>query len=841
MVDSTTVKTLLASLVLVSLTMPAHAGWILKGEALVNTNSNLCLGANFNSTDGNGFGVQLSECQGKENQHWILEGDVLFNVDSDLCLGTDRANLVKGNEIAVRLTDCNDQLNQTLVFEGDAILDINSKRCLEVDRKSSINNNGLMVLLGECNGDDDPILANPEFVLSSNFPHDVTDIKTPYPDVTFDNLAKFAWNEFVALNYPADPNHRGQPLANSKLGDSADARVWESYWHRVEVFPYDGKPVHKGGKAVVTGKPTYRYSPAALNLDAKTFHSNSTSHINPTILENYKQLWNNLDEDSELDIDEMFGRVLTIADFTDENRILYEAKMNEVGFNYILENQLEHLSTRNTFLAAGKSKLQNNGSKCKPISGQVVLPCGSNLGGEGHVEIKAAWRALTKAEMTSNKFYTRKVIHYKAVTEKKKTENKWLVDTYGLIGLHIIHKTVNFPSFTYATFEHVDNIGNPSLKKATIGYIDQITQKGRGKGDKFDDKVIITKRDNPIPGPVAAVNTIAQKALAGTVWQNYQLTGVQAYPSDMKTIRSAASANKSNVNDNSSFFLANIVIESNEELQNFTGKQPGTSKDKKNTWFKGKNVNMGGCMGCHGVAQSKGADFSFLIANAPFTAPEVVGAIIGNITPFPINSYKDVLKMFNTYIMDNPINIEGSPHGPFWNQKKGKGTDAHKEYINFTTGKAYGFKIVECGTNKSNLITLLQGGDLPNITPKNQPGRMPFGGPYFPKIQIDNLEKWIVGGCNEFPVPKKMPPTKEPGLNELLNQGVKSITNYACQTLEGVRNTCGSDYISKVCPKIREKQCATSCNCYNCALPTTVGKGNSSYPSDEYQQYSQCQ
>lgn len=574
--------------------------------------------------------------------------------------------------------------------------------------------------------------------VSPDFPHDVTDQTTAYPTVSFTDLATFAWQQFIALNYPADPDHRGQPLANSSLGDSADARVWESYWHRVEVFPYNEMPVQSGGKAVVTGKPSYVYSPNALTLDAANFDPSSTGAMN-------SQLWNNLDEDSELNIDEMFGRVMTEADFTDENRIVYQAKMNEDGINYILANQLENETTRASMLSAGAAALASNGSTCTQVSGQVILPCGTNAGSEGYVEIKAAWRTLSDAEMSSGKFYTQEVIHYRGVEESGATVNKWRVDTYGLIGLHIIHKTVNFPSFVYATFEHVDNIGDPANGVATIGYIDEISQTGRGTGDTFGKKVIVTARDNPIPAPVAAVNVAGQTAVAGTVWENYQLVGVQAYPTDVSDPRSAAAADQSNIHDNSSFFLANIVIETNEELQNFTGIKAADGADEMNVWSQGNHLNMGGCMGCHGVAQSRGADFSFLIGNAPFTAPEVVGGT-GNITPFPINTYADVEEMFNDYVADNPINIKGSPHKDFWNMG----------YDEFTTGMApgTGIKIADCQTpssENSNIIAVLRGiNPLPNAS--YYPGQMPEGGPYFPAAQIDNLATWIDNGCPEYGV-----------------------------------------------------------------------------------------
>ncbi len=133
------------------------------------------------------------------------------------------------------------------------------------------------------------------------------------------------------------------------------------------------------------------------------------------------------------------------------------------------------------------------------------------------------------------------------------------------------------------------------------------------------------------------------------------------------------------------------------------------------------------------------ADFSFLIANAPFIAPEVVGGT-GNITPFPINTYADVEEMFNEYVADNPINIKGSPHKDFWNMG----------YIEFTTGIApqTNIKIADCQTPSSansNIIAILRGQKPPNAS--YNPGQMPLGGPYFPEAQINNLANWIDNGC----------------------------------------------------------------------------------------------
>lgn len=564
------------------------------------------------------------------------------------------------------------------------------------------------------------------FAINSNVPHDVTNSGQPYPKVSLTELSNFAWDEFIALNHPADPDHRGQPKPGSSLSDAADARVWESYWHRVEVFPGNQSPVNIAGKAKVTGKPSYVYPAANFQLNAANFDAkSSTGPMDAT-------LWNNLDENNELNVDKMFAHVSqsgkTFTGFTDENRIVYEAKINEDAMNYILSSKLYNSKIRDSMTASTKSaaNLKKYGSSCGNASSSIISsPCGAIGGAEGSIEIKAAWRKLDSQELNSGKYYTNKVIRYQSIinAKTKKPENKWIVDVYGMIALHIIHKTENFPSYVFATFEHVDNIASK------IGYIDEITQTGRGTGDVAGAKVVISERDNPIPKEVAAVNSVARKAIDGTVFSNYQLIGVQAYPVDYSTISGTSSPTQS---EKSTYYLANIVVESNEELQNFRGLKVADKPDHDNIVAMGKSMNMGGCMGCHGVAQVNGADFSFLIKNSPFTAPEIVGGT--GVNKFiDIKSYADVQEMLSSFVNINGINV-GRPHMKFW---------TNLSYDKFIKAEVpnVGVKILKCGDAKnSNLIKILKG------TLTGFP-RMPLGGPYFPDEQIESLEKWVEADC----------------------------------------------------------------------------------------------
>jgi mono/diheme cytochrome c family protein len=83
-----------------------------------------------------------------------------------------------------------------------------------------------------------------------------------------------------------------------------------------------------------------------------------------------------------------------------------------------------------------------------------------------------------------------------------------------------------------------------------------------------------------------------------------------------------------------SFYLANIVVETNRSLQSFNGGLLGVVQAQyqgrfesppavlpgnpthKEVLYAGHAFNMGGCMGCHGSqGQSQGGNFSVILAN----------------------------------------------------------------------------------------------------------------------------------------------------------------------------------------------------------------------------------
>jgi hypothetical protein len=168
--------------------------------------------------------------------------------------------------------------------------------------------------------------------------------------------------------------------------------------------------------------------------------------------------------------------------------------------------------------------------------------------------------------------------------------------------------------------------------------------------------ICVNGRDNLIPGYVidankqahAAISEYAQQnGIESTPWLYYKLINVQYLPYDK--VITTPTPNGSPYESSppftaanpapSSYYLANIVVETNRSLQLFSGglsPEPAAAvatswnvdgTQHKNSYYGGHFYAMGGCMGCHGSqgqnrAKSAG-DFSVILAVGRVLTPEV--------------------------------------------------------------------------------------------------------------------------------------------------------------------------------------------------------------------------
>jgi hypothetical protein len=185
----------------------------------------------------------------------------------------------------------------------------------------------------------------PPIIVSYNIPLEVSD------PTNLSAAAAFAWNEFIALTWPALPQGvngafpRGQPDTSPgvKYGDKGKTGqvVWETFRHKVEVFPGQGNPNGFDSNSPDFGfntRPDYVYaSGKGVPPSGKIppFHSgwNPPSGFPP---------FNNLDETTQIAQDAMYAGASGPpsnggTNVNEKARILFEAKVNQVYYQYVAQ------------------------------------------------------------------------------------------------------------------------------------------------------------------------------------------------------------------------------------------------------------------------------------------------------------------------------------------------------------------------------------------------------------------------------------------------------------------------------------------------------------------------
>lgn len=526
----------------------------------------------------------------------------------------------------------------------------------------------------------------PQKVAIAITPQLPADIPGGAPDATLTQAAVFAWQEFIALNWPAVPQ-TGQPntreLADNtkSFGDpgynnASKPLVWHTFRGKVEIFPGFGLPAGSqvvappgtalknlaaGGQPAYYGydaAPVYTYSPTAIPPASGT-----PSAVTP---------WINLDENSQIGLDLIYAGAGSGAPGASGNQILFAAKGSRIEFDYLAP--LGWWAGGAPFADTKRYVQQNLAS---PPPGDTQLVSFPN----GTIELKTAWRRLAPHEDAS-RFYTTTVRYY---VQGPGGATQYVDDTFALLALHIIQKTPTAPYFIFATFEQADNItdargrpvedgdgapvGGPAATAFTpevvshnataqayqtfsptqssvqnpLGQLYYQNEPGNGLPD---GTILVNRRKHAIPDEIVAVNRSAHEAIAAyvqavrpgtqTPWLHYKLINVQAVPLGGKPPGVDYTGPQA-----ATYYQANSVVETDYNLQVFSGKFYGGPLENSvgntitdfavdgtpfaNVAHAGAGYNMGGCMGCHGNAQQGGGDFSFILLGGRVTSgPDTV-------------------------------------------------------------------------------------------------------------------------------------------------------------------------------------------------------------------------
>lgn len=375
------------------------------------------------------------------------------------------------------------------------------------------------------------------------------------------------WETFIALCWPAD---NLSLETKGRITDKIDDRaIFENYSFNYDLFllnlrdsTTDFKPVGWGKSDALDSQRRIRWNRDCPDLVALAKAQGITNMASLLPLDEFIQASNAAKPHVPL---------------IDQNKkfVWSAVSYNEITFDFVLDNKLETIAG----VLAARQKVNKEEVhqvyKKKPqdtvyrdtIFDQMVYNLEDKFGA---MHLKTSWKILGKGDDPS-KFHTAwAATLFKNVNfiDSKKVSSQCDLVQVGLVGMHIALKTEDQSNFIWATFEHIDNCpekGNIENKRYnfynyaekdskipnTVPYPnenvnDHIVSKKdfyaapkwfnpRGDTDTIKSSQIL--REDPIPAGTQGINKIFQKALANTVWTNYQLVGTQwTHPFTQKII-----------------------------------------------------------------------------------------------------------------------------------------------------------------------------------------------------------------------------------------------------------------------------------------------------------------
>ena len=362
--------------------------------------------------------------------------------------------------------------------------------------------------------------------------------------------------------------------------------------------------------------------------------------------------------------------------------LYYEVRVNYDYFNYVVvENDYYDDTNALTDAILGKIDLPYRGSAVstagddQPRRGNEVAyspteclsvysdadartPCQT-----GAVQIQSAWVQLPDLfdrdshppTDDPDRYHTTRAVFFEPSTEEQDKHCK-RVGTFGLVGLdlmqriHVRSANAGFKTgdggFVFATWEHLDVLDDQqSGGNNHYSYVNSLENRTQSSNPASYPAlthalpVVPMNKDSRLLAPTQHANRNVYAQLdTKSVWRNYRLIGTQFRP---------VSDSAESIKIGQPYHLANLVIESSKGLQNFQGLPPRQPRivppqfaarplsrarlvqpnplrtfahERKNMSFAGQAYNMGGCMGCHGVAQQNGYAFSFALLGGHHSA-----------------------------------------------------------------------------------------------------------------------------------------------------------------------------------------------------------------------------
>lgn len=292
------------------------------------------------------------------------------------------------------------------------------------------------------------------------------------------NAMVYMWNNFIALNWPADESAgRGVPDRTKTFGATAAdgsllPTVWQTMRSKVEVYPGDGSatvpphgvrlnagvPVNKATNYGYSDPPKYRYAPGSVGGDGSI--AACPGQVAPSV-----PAYINVDETTQIGNNQLFAGAMDAIDPTGRNSaprlVRYVVKMNPVFWSFVIPPQYWYYAkgaspldtAQQNYQAAYAKRLADiAGTGALNPTGSYVTFADGSRPDDVSIEIKAAFRPLTADEMSSRRFFTAPVRYY----ESSGSAPCYREDVWGLVSMHVIAFTAGAPWGIWSTFEHSD-------------------------------------------------------------------------------------------------------------------------------------------------------------------------------------------------------------------------------------------------------------------------------------------------------------------------------------------------------------------------------------------------
>lgn len=312
--------------------------------------------------------------------------------------------------------------------------------------------------------------------------------------------AEFAWETFIAMNWPASDSN-GIPDTGKSFGEPGTT-VWETWMEVFDLFEDPTQPPAWNDKNFV---------PVTCNAELTT-----------KILHQSTKVSDLLDERDQA----VGGAMVDVAG----NIARYEVRINRPMYDFIVDNGLNNKEGQGTF-PQDKFKFPN-----------------------GSIELKGAWKKMVHGSDDLSRFHlANSLIYDKDIADTTVNTDCLPVSvrdkmgecdtaTMGLVGLHIVYRVPSAPSSVWITFEQIDNTNDtpegatPSFYKPNCDSCPPNTRFCDDPNQDFTqvERVILDEPAITFSDSVyRLVNEEFQKSdlVKNTKWKYYKLVGVQ-YPTD---------------------------------------------------------------------------------------------------------------------------------------------------------------------------------------------------------------------------------------------------------------------------------------------------------------------